>query len=65
MQLSATATRRTTVAVKVNVSSSGKSGRSLAVRKAAAKTAVKASQKTGRPVDPRVRAIAESQQPKD
>lgn len=36
------------------------SGRSLAVRQAAAKTAVKASERTGRPVDPRVRALAES-----
>jgi hypothetical protein len=53
------------MAVKVNASSSGKSRRSLAVRKAAATTAVKASQKTGRPVDPRVRALAESTQPKD
>lgn len=53
------------MAVKVNAPSSGKSRRSLAVRKAAAKTAVKASQKTGRPVDPRVRAIAEAPQPKE
>lgn len=34
--------------------------RSLAVRKAAAKVAVAASQKTGRPVDPRVKKLAES-----
>lgn len=34
--------------------------RSLAVRKAAAKVAVAASEKTGRPVDPRVKALAES-----
>ncbi|PVA72218.1 hypothetical protein D2E64_12805 [Mycobacteroides abscessus] len=40
--------------------SDGGSGRSLAVRQAAAKTAVKASERTGRPVAPRVRALAES-----
>ena len=34
--------------------------RSLAVRKAAAKVAVAASEKTGRPVDPRVKKLAES-----
>ncbi|QZA18434.1 hypothetical protein K3U93_04330 [Mycobacterium malmoense] len=34
--------------------------RSLAVRKAAAKAAVSASKKTGRPVDPRVKKLAES-----
>ncbi|MFA4085354.1 hypothetical protein ONA92_27035 [Mycobacteroides salmoniphilum] len=44
--------------------SNGKSGRSLAVRKAAANTAVKASEKTGRPVDPRVRALADAVTPK-
>ncbi len=33
--------------------------RSLAVRKAAAKAAVAASEKTGRPVDPRVKELAE------
>lgn len=33
--------------------------RSLEVRKAAARAAVAASAKTGRPVDPRVRALAE------
>lgn len=32
--------------------------RSLAVRKAAAKAAVAASEKTGRPVDPRVEKLA-------
>lgn len=35
-------------------------GRSLSVRKAAAKAAVAASKKTGRPVDPRVKELAES-----
>ncbi len=34
--------------------------RSLAVRKAAARAAVSASKKTGRPVDERVRKLAES-----
>lgn len=34
--------------------------RSLAVRKAAARAAVAASKKTGRPVDPRVQKLAES-----
>jgi hypothetical protein len=34
--------------------------RSLAVRKAAAEAAVAASEKTGRPVDPRVKKLAES-----
>ncbi len=34
--------------------------RSLTVRKAAAKAAVAASAKTGRPVDERVRALAEA-----
>jgi len=34
--------------------------RSLAVRKAAAEAAVAASHKTGRPVDPRVKKLAES-----
>lgn len=34
--------------------------RSLAVRKAAAEAAVAASRKTGRPVDERVRRLAES-----
>ena len=34
--------------------------RSLAVRKAAAKAAVSASAKTGRPVDARVKRLAES-----
>lgn len=34
--------------------------RSLAVRKAAAKAAVSASAKTGRPVDPRVKELADS-----
>ena len=34
--------------------------RSLTVRKAAAKAAVAASQKTGRAVDPRVKKLAES-----
>ncbi|BBZ42328.1 hypothetical protein [Mycobacterium conspicuum] len=34
--------------------------RSLAVRKAAARVAVAASEKTGRPVDPRVKELAES-----
>jgi hypothetical protein len=34
--------------------------RSLAVRKAAAKAAVAASSKTGRPVDKRVKQLAES-----
>lgn len=34
--------------------------RSLAVRRAAAKVAVAASEKTGRPVDPRVKKLAES-----
>ncbi|BBN46846.1 hypothetical protein MAHJHV58_19000 [Mycobacterium avium subsp. hominissuis] len=34
--------------------------RSLAVRKAAAKAAVAASEKTGRPVDPRVKKLAEN-----
>jgi hypothetical protein len=34
--------------------------RSLAVRKAAAKAAVAASKKTGRPVDARVKKLAES-----
>ncbi len=34
--------------------------RSLAIRKAAAKVAVTASKKTGRPVDPRVKELAES-----
>jgi hypothetical protein len=33
--------------------------RSLDVRKAAAKAAVAASEKTGRPVDPRVKELAE------
>jgi hypothetical protein len=33
--------------------------RSLAVRKAAAKAAMAASEKTGRPVDPRVEKLAE------
>lgn len=33
---------------------------SLAVRKAAARTAVAASRRTGRPVDPRVQELAES-----
>ncbi|HEY0227517.1 MAG TPA: hypothetical protein VGC05_14230 [Mycobacterium sp.] len=33
-------------------------GRSLSVRKAAAKAAVAASKKTGRPVDPRVAELA-------
>jgi len=33
---------------------------SLDVRKAAAKAAVAASKKTGRPVDPRVKELAES-----
>lgn len=35
--------------------------RSLAVRKAAARVAVAASEKTGRPVDPRVKKLADSQ----
>lgn len=34
--------------------------RSLAVRKAAAEAAVAASRRTGRPVDPRVKKLAES-----
>ncbi len=34
--------------------------RSLAVRKAAARVAVAASEKTGRPVDPRVKKLAET-----
>ena len=34
--------------------------RSLSVRKAAAKAALAASEKTGRPVDPRVKKLAES-----
>jgi hypothetical protein len=34
--------------------------RSLDVRKAAAQAAVAASEKTGRPVDPRVKELAES-----
>jgi hypothetical protein len=34
--------------------------RSFAVRKAAAEAAVAASKKTGRPVDPRVKKLAES-----
>jgi hypothetical protein len=34
--------------------------RSLAVRKLAAKAAVTASKKTGRPVDPRVQKLADS-----
>lgn len=34
--------------------------RNLAVRKAAARVAVAASEKTGRPVDPRVQKLAES-----
>lgn len=38
-----------------------KAVRSLAVRKAAARVAVAASKKTGRPVDPRVKELAESQ----
>jgi hypothetical protein len=37
-----------------------KPARSLAVRIAAAKVAVAASAKTGRPVDPRVKKLAES-----
>jgi hypothetical protein len=44
----------------VRVASRKPEGRSLAVRKAAAKTAVAASEKTGRPVDPRVKKLAES-----
>lgn len=39
--------------------------RSLAVRKAAAKAAVAASEKTGRPVDPRVKKLAEIADPRD
>lgn len=35
--------------------------RNLAVRKAAARVAVAASEKTARPVDPRVKKLAESQ----
>ena len=38
-----------------------KTGRSLTVRQAAARAAVTASKKTGRPVDERVRKIANSQ----
>ena len=38
-----------------------KTGRSLAVRKAAAQFAVMASKKTGRPVDPRVQELADSE----
>jgi hypothetical protein len=38
--------------------SSNPEGRSLSVRKAAAKAAVAASKKTGRPVDPRVAELA-------
>lgn len=37
-----------------------KPARSLAVRRAAARAAVAASKKTGRPVDPRVLALAET-----
>jgi hypothetical protein len=37
-----------------------KPARSLAVRRAAAQAAVTASKKTGRPVDPRVKELAES-----
>jgi hypothetical protein len=37
-----------------------KPARSLEVRKAAARAAVAASKKTGRPVDPRVKKLAES-----
>ncbi len=47
----------------VKAQSNGKSRRSLAVRRAAAITAVKASEKTGRPVDPRVRELADAAQP--
>lgn len=37
-----------------------KTGRSLAVRQAAARAAVTASKKTGRPVDARVQKLADS-----
>lgn len=37
-----------------------KTGRSLVVRKAAARAAITASKKTGRPVDERVRKLADS-----